>query len=260
MIAALLLAGCAREKKRVVYEQIGAGTEPFVMRPARVSNLPPPDREPRPEETAVVSARSSVWTRSKSSGRLAQTQPEAREPRSAREGSESLRPEASTMASPGAAGPPPDEAHAQGSPEARHPDELTPLPAERLGRYKSPAPLKQILKTQKIEEQAMPDVAPATEEVAIDVSAAVASFKPQSTAALSDEVPMGVAIKPKRFLPHQLSSSSPSRRLLRQGLSVHGRYRCGGGSRIGKSGFYLRYARVGLLGFGTLSKQLRVAR
>ena len=170
------------------------------------------------------------------------------------------------MASPGAAGPPPDEAHAQGSPEARHPDELTPLPAERLGRYKSPAPLKQILKTQKIEEQAMPDVAPATEEVAIDVSAAVASFKPQSTAALSDEVPdSGVADPTEIGSYHiQLSSSSAFGAVFfDKDYPFMADIDVAADLRIGKvqPGFYwLRYARVDLLGFEhPFSKPLRVA-
>jgi len=254
MIVVLLPAGCAREKKRVVYEDSDGGTAPFVMPPPRHSNLPPPkDEEPRPE--SGVATRSAAWTRSKPSGRLAQGKPEAREPGAAREGGEPLSVASSTMASPGPPGPPPDEAQVQGHPEARRPDELTPLPAERPGRYNSPAPLKKLLKPQRLEEQAMAEVAPAAEEPAIDVSAAVAAFKPQSTAPLGDEVPdSGVADPTEIGSYHmQLSLNSAFAAVFfDKDYPFMAEIDVAADLRIAKvkPGFYwLRYARVDLLGF-----------
>lgn len=266
LIVALLLAGCAREKKRVVFREIGAGTEPFLVRPPRATHLPPPHGEKPPEATTAVAAPNSVWTRSKPAERLSQGRKEEREPGSARVKSEFLSQESSTMASPGSAGPPPDEAQVQGEPEARRPDELTPVPAERLGRYKSPAPLKRLLKTQKLDEQAMAEVAPAAEEAPIEVSAAVAGFKHQSMALFGDEVPdSGVADPTEIGSYHiQLSSNSAFGAVFfdkdypfMADIDVAADLRR---AKIEPGFYWLRYARVDLLGFEhPYSKPLRVA-
>lgn len=115
------------------------------------------------------------------------------------------------MAAPGDAGPPPDEARVQGRPSTRRPDSLEPLPAERPGRYASPAPLKDLLTLQKPEDRPPAGVAPAEGSAAVDAPAAVAAFPPQPTAALADEVPdTGVAEPTEIGSYHVQVSTSPA--------------------------------------------------
>lgn len=212
MAAALILAGCAHKKHSAVYDEREGGEEAFVRPFARTSDLPPPkSQDPPPDPNEIAAPRSQVWAASPASARLAHSRPEPHESAPARAASEPLRPAASVMAAPGPAGPPPEKARAQGRPEVRRPDELTPLPTGRPARYASPAPLRKLLDKPRSEERPLDEVSPGNEEVAVDAAAAAAAFPPQSTAALADEVPDTTVAEPNEIGSYRVQvSTSPA--------------------------------------------------
>lgn len=212
VFAALLLCGCRREKPAVQFEERDGGVEPWAAVKVRKPSLPPPKArdalEPRPSGAASLTFVARAVSEKK---RLAPPEPRAREPMKERYGGEPLRPEASAQASPGPAGPPPDEAEVQGDPEVREADELTPTPADRPQRYASPAPLKKVLSPLSIGDRRLEDVGPGAEAAVIDVAAAPAAFPPQRTAPLNDEVPDTVVADPSELGTYHVQvSSSPS--------------------------------------------------
>lgn len=255
MLMALLLAGCARKRAVLRVEQDG-GAEPFVMRLARETDLPPPkDQEPSPDSRDIVLARGRVWVASSANARRTHLGREEHEPALERTAREPLRPEPGAMAAPGPAGPPPDEAKNQGRPEARRPDSLTPLPTDRPGRYASPAPLKRQEKSAQVEGPPAAGAAPVDTPVAVDADAAVAAFPPQPTAALADDVPeSGVAEPTEIGSYHVQVSTSPAFGPilfdkiypfmadidLKTDLAV---------KKVPPGGYWLRFALVDLLGF-----------
>lgn len=208
LAVALLLAGCGRKKAVVLYEEAGGLTGPPIGLVARKTVLPPPKGDEEPEPAPVAAARSAVPLAASERGRLAPPSRRFHEPVAERYGGEALRTESSTQAAPGSAGPPPEEMRAEGNPQVQHPDELTPLPADRPQRYVSPAPLKKVLTPLRIGERRLAESSSVQEEAVIDVSAAPAAFPPQATAALADEVPDSVVADPEQLGSYHVQVST----------------------------------------------------
>lgn len=204
----LLLAGCDRKKPAVRYEEAGGLSEPPIGLVGRKTVLPPPKGDEGPEPASAAAARSAVPLAASERGRMAPPARRLHEPMETRYGGEALRAESSTQTAPGPPGPPPEEMRAEGDPRAQHPDELTPLPTDRPGRYVSPAPLKKVINPLRIGEQRLADASPVREAAVIDVSAAPAAFPPEPTAALADEVPDSVVADPEQLGSYHVQVST----------------------------------------------------
>lgn len=257
MAVALLLAGCAQKKRLALYVEQDGGTAPFTMKFPRSSDLPPrKGKEPAPEPKVIVLPGDRAMAASRDNARMTLRGRNTHEPPLERAPMELAPTEASTMASPGNAGTPPDDSESQGQPEVRHPDSLTPLATDRPGRYASPAPYEKLLERTKLDEATPAGVAPADQRVAVDGPAEIPSFPPQKTAPLNDEVPDSGVADPREIGSYHIqvatSAAAFDPALFDRVYPFMGDIDVANDLRVRKvkpGSYWLRYALVDLLGF-----------